>query len=51
LGVRPVAVGLGTSSFQSFCPVSSKKFNIKSALSIHQSQTLPQKIDSREGLF
>ena len=29
----------------------SKKFNIKSALFVHQPRTLPQKIDSREGLF
>ena len=29
----------------------SKKFNIKSALFLHQPRTLPQKIDSREGLF
>ena len=34
-----------------FCLVFSKKFNIMSALSAHQSLTLPQKIDSREGLF
>ena len=34
-----------------FCLVFSKKFNILSALSVHQSPTLPQKIDSREGLF
>ena len=34
-----------------FCLVFSKKFNIMSALSAHQSPTLPQKIDSREGLF
>ena len=34
-----------------FCLVFSKKFNIISALFVHQSLTLPQKIDSREGLF
>ena len=34
-----------------FCPVFSKKFNIMSALFVHQPLTLPQKIDSREGLF
>ena len=34
-----------------FCLVFSKKFNIISALFVHQSFTLPQKIDSREGLF
>ena len=34
-----------------FCLVFSKKFNIISALFVHQSLTLSQKIDSREGLF
>ena len=34
-----------------FCLVFSNKFNIISALSAHQSPTLPQKIDSRGGLF
>ena len=34
-----------------FCLVFGKKFNIMSALIVHQSLTLPQKIDSREGLF
>ena len=34
-----------------FCLVSGKDFNIMSALFAHQSLTLPQKIDSREGLF
>ena len=34
-----------------FCLVLSKKFNIMSALSVHQSPTLPQIIDSRAGLF
>ena len=34
-----------------FCIVFSKNFNIMSALSVHQSPTLPQKIDSRGGLF
>ena len=34
-----------------FCIVFSKKFNIISALSAHRASTLPQKIDSREGLF
>ena len=32
-----------------FCLVFGKKFNIMSALIVHQSLTLPQKIDSREG--
>ena len=35
----------------SFCLVFSKEFNIISALFVHQSLTLPQKTDSREGLF
>jgi len=34
-----------------FCLVFSKNFNIMSGLSIHQPLTVPQKIDSREGLF
>ena len=34
-----------------FCLVSSKNFNIMSALSAHQLLTTPQKIDSRGGLF
>ena len=34
-----------------FCLVFSKKFNIISALSVHQLLTLSQKIDSRGGLF
>ena len=34
-----------------FCLVFGKKFNIISALSVHQSLTLSQKIDSRGGLF
>ena len=33
------------------CQLFSKKFNTISALSAHQPPTLPQKIDSREGLF
>ena len=33
------------------CQLFSKKFNIKSALFVHQPRTLPQKIDSCEGLF
>ena len=42
------ACAYGTTTF---CLVFSKKFNIMSALSVHQSPTLPQKIDSRGGLF
>ena len=34
-----------------FCLVFSQKFNIMSAISGHQSPTLPQKIDPREGWF
>ncbi|MFC2493617.1 MAG: hypothetical protein ACFNTC_05035 [Prevotella sp.] len=34
-----------------FCQVFDKNFNMISALFAHQSPTLPQKIDSREGLF
>ena len=33
------------------CLVFSKKFNILSALFVHQLFTLPKKIDSREGWF
>ena len=35
----------------SFCLVLGNKFNIVSTLFVHQSLILPQKIDSREGLF
>ena len=38
-------------SLIAFCLVFSKDFNIMSALFVHQSPTLSQKIDSREGLF
>ena len=34
-----------------FCLVFGKRFNIMSALFVHQPLTLPQKIDSRGGLF
>ncbi len=37
--------------FLNACKVFSANFNIMTALVIHQSPTLPQKIDSREGLF
>ena len=33
------------------CQLFSNNFNIKNALFVHQPRTLPQKIDSREGLF
>ena len=33
------------------CQLFSVNFNIITALSVHQSSTLPQKIDSREGSF
>ena len=36
---------------QPFCLVYGIKFNTKRALFLHQSPTLPQKIDSREGWF
>ena len=42
---------LSTRQLTSFCQLFRKKFNIMSALFIHQAPTLPQKIDSREGLF
>ena len=38
-------------SHNCFCLVFSNKFNTISAFFIHQPPTLPQKIDSREGLF
>ena len=34
-----------------FCQLFREKFNIMSAFFVHQAPTLPQKIDSREGLF
>ena len=37
--------------FLNACKVFSANFNIMTALVAHQSPTLPQKIDSREGLF
>ena len=40
-----------SSSESFFCLVFGWSFNIVSALFFHQSPTLPQKIDSREGLF
>ena len=46
---RPVVIRLYVAHL--FCLVFSKKFNIMSALSVHQPPTLPQIIDSREGLF
>ena len=42
---------LSTRQLTKFCQYFSKKFNIMSALFTNQSPTLPQKIDSREGLF
>ena len=39
------------SAINLFCLVFGKKFNIMSALFVHQSLTLPQKNDSRAGLF
>ena len=42
---------LVNSSTTLLCPLFSKKFNTMSAIFVHQPLTLPQKIDSREGLF
>ena len=39
------------SAINLFCLVFGKKINIMSTLFVHQSPTLLQKIDSREGLF
>ena len=39
------------SSIRPSCQFFSTNFNIMSTLSIHQPPTLPQKIDSHEGLF
>ena len=44
-------VNLSTRQLTKYCQLFSKKFNTMSALFIHQLLTLPQKIDSREGLF
>ena len=44
-------INLSTYQITCLCQLFSMKFNIMSALFIHQSRTLPQKIDSREGLF
>ena len=45
------AVAHAHANTQLFCLVFSKKFNIMSALFLHQAQADVQKIDSREGLF
>ena len=37
--------------YNRFCIVLSQKFNIMSALFVQQLAIVPQKIDSREGLF
>ena len=42
---------LSTRQLTKYCQLFSKKFNTMSTLFIHQLLTLPQKIDSREGLF
>ena len=42
---------LSTRQLANLCQLFSGEFNIISTLSGHQSSTLPQKIDSREGLF
>ncbi len=49
LAFQPVS--LSTRLPLSFCLFFSKKFNTMSAIFVHQPLTLPQKIDSREGLF
>ena len=46
-----VSLPMHTYAAQSFCIVFGKKFNTKSGFFVHQPLTLPQKIDSREGLF
>ena len=48
--LRAVAHSL-VSSAHLFCIVFGQKFNIMSAPFVHQPLTLPQKIDSREGLL
>ncbi len=47
---RAVAYGLVYGKIF-FCLFFNKKFNIMSTFFVHQSPTLPQKIDSREGWF
>ena len=47
---RAVAICVHTTELL-FCLVFSKNFNIKNDLFVHQSPTLPQKSDSREGWF
>jgi len=44
-------VNLSTRPLAKYCQLYGKKFNTMSAPFIHQLLTLPQKIDSREGLF
>ena len=44
-------INMSIRQLATICQLFSNKFNIMSALFIHQSRTLPQKIDSREGLF
>ena len=44
-------IHLSTRQLTKYCQLFSKKFNTMSVLFIHQLLTLPQKIDSREGLF
>ena len=44
-------VNLTTRQVANHCNLFSKKINTKSALSVDQPLILPQKIDSREGLF
>ena len=44
-------VRLSARQFAKLCQLFSNNFNAKSALFIHHVLTLPQKIDSRRGLF
>ena len=46
-----VPLSMRVRMYRFFCLFFSVKFNIKSAFFPHQLPTLPQKIDSREGLF
>ena len=50
LSTRPL-VNLPTCQLAKPCQLFSRNFNTMSTLFIHQPPTLPQKIDSREGLF
>gem|GEM_PF-3062424 len=51
--IRQMLVGWQTYHLvcSNFCHVFSMNFNTKRALAVHQSSTLPQKVDSRGSLF